>query len=683
MLLHNFPVLKLLIPYILGVFCGYFTLFDPKIAFSAFLLQILATVMVLFLRKKIDFWAQKGVGLLFSLSFLLAGYLITTFDYHHPFQNTDSENINTSDFNMAEIVEPIQEREKSIKLIVKIQNQNRLLYLKKDATSRQLKAGDWIETNVVFQPIAAPKNPDSFDYKKMMARKGIYLSGYGDSTHWKKVKSGNPFRLKWMAYNIQQKWSLILQKNGLKGSEYQVAAAILLGNDDTMEPELKAQYSNAGVSHILSVSGMHVGIIFMIINVLLAPLDQYRKSRFLKAVILLLVIWIYAAITGLSPSVIRSATMFSFVLIGEILKRKTNIFQSLFASLFILLIINPLLLFDLGFQLSYLALFGIVIFQKPIGALWNPKTKIGAYFWSLCSVSIAAQISTFPISIYYFHQFPNYFLLANLLVIFLSFCVMIGGIVVIVFSFIPTISEILGWLLTYLVRLMNQIIEWIQNLPGSVTEHISCSFLQMVFLYILIFFAYTTLTWKSKFYFFGFLISIICLLLLSNVQHFNNQNRSELVIFSIPNSNLILFQSGKNSYIVSDSITERKDPKFKFSAETHLLKYQMNPHFISMNEDTKGVNFNKKGALICFQGKLLGLVTQKNQRCWKSTVLDYLFISENNIDPTIIKQMNCKTVILSDNIRISQIQKWKRETENQKMELYALKEQGAFIWKEE
>jgi hypothetical protein len=156
-----------------------------------------------------------------------------------------------------------------------------------------------------------------------------------------------------------------------------------------------------------------------------------------------------------------------------------------------------------------------------------------------------------------------------------------------------------------------------------------------------------------------------------------------MAFFSIPNCNLILFQSGKKSYIVSDSITNRKDPKFKFSAETHLLKYHMNPQFISMNEDTKGVNFNKKGALICFQGKLLGLVTQNNQGCWKSTVLDYLFISENNIDPNIIKQLNCKTVILSDNIRMSQIQKWKRETENQKMELYALREQGAFIWKEE
>ncbi len=680
MLLHNFPVLKLLIPYILGVFCGYFTFFDPKIAFLAFLLQLSGTLIVLFLRKKINFWAQKGIGLLFSLTFFMAGYLITTFDYHHPFQNSNPSQINTNEFQMAEIIEPIQEREKSVKLIVKMNNQKKLLYLKKDSRTSQLKAGDWINTDISFKPIAAPQNPDCFDYRTFMARKGISLTGYGDSTHWKKGITGNTFRIKWVAYNLQQKLSQILLNSGLQGSEYQVASAILLGNDDTMEPELKTQYSNAGVSHILSVSGMHVGIIFMIINVLLSPLDQYKKSRILKTLILLVVVWIYAAITGLSPSVIRSATMFTFVLIGEILKRKTNIFQSLFASLFILLIINPLLLFDLGFQLSYLAVFGIVVFQKPIGSLFNPKNKIMAYFWSLTSVSIAAQLSTFPISIFYFHQFPNYFLLANLLVIFLSFCIMIGGIIVIVLSIIPSVSGFLGWVLSYLIRLMNLIIEWIQSLPGSVTEHISCSLFQMVLLYFLIFCTFGTLKWKNKFYFWGILMTLLCFFLISNVHHFNNQKHTEMVIFSIPNKMLFLFKSGEKSYIVSDSITNRADPKFKFSAESHLLKYQMNPQFISINEDIKGVNFNKQGALICFQGKLMGLVTQKNQWCWKSTVLDYLFISENNIDPDILKQLNCKTVILSDNIRMSQVQKWKRATENQKMEQYSLREQGAFIW---
>jgi competence protein ComEC len=567
-------------------------------AFLAFLLQLSGTILVLFLRKKINFWVQKGVGLLFSLTFFMAGYLITTFDYHHPFQNSNAPKFNENKFQIAEIVEPIQEREKSVKLIVSINHQKRLLYLKKDSRTSQLKAGDRIETDISFKPIDAPKNPDCFDYRTFMARKGISLTGYGDSTHWNKGKLGTTFRIKWIAYNLQQKLSQILQNSGLKGSEYQVASAILLGNDDTMEPELKTQYSNAGVSHILCVSGMHVGIIFMIINVLLAPLDQYKKSRFLKTLILLLVIWIYAAITGLSPSVIRSATMFTFVLIGEILKRKTNIFQSLFASLFILLIINPLLLFDLGFQLSYLAVFGIVIFQKPISTLFNPKNKIVAYFWSLTSVSVAAQLSTFPISIFYFHQFPNYFLLANLLVIFLSFCIMIGGIVVIVFSIIPTVSSFLGWILTYLVRLMNLIIEWIQSLPGSVTEHISCSFFQMVLLYFLIFFSFATWKWKKKLYFQGILITLLCFFLISNVRHYNNQNLTEMVIFSVPNNMLILFKSGEKSYIVSDSMTNRTDPKFKFSAESHLLKYQMNPHFISINEDIKGVNFNKQGALI-------------------------------------------------------------------------------------
>ena len=166
-------------------------------------------------------------------------------------------------------------------------------------------------------------------------------------------------------------------------------------------------------------------------------------------------VWLYAHITGLAPSVTRSATMFTFVAVGQLLQRNTNVFHSLFASAFILLVVNPLLIFEVGFQLSYLAVAGIVLFQPKLAAVYRCRTRIGRYFWELLTVSVAAQLGTSPVSIYYFAQFPNYFMLSNLSVIALSFAVIITGVVLLPVSFIPLIPKYLTWILTMEIKAMN------------------------------------------------------------------------------------------------------------------------------------------------------------------------------------------------------------------------------------
>jgi len=183
------------------------------------------------------------------------------------------------------------------------------------------------------------------------------------------------------------------------------------------------------------------------------------------------------------------------------LRRNTNIFHSLFASLFILLIINPLLIFETGFQLSYTAVFGIVIFQQKFVGLWEPKSKIINYFWNLITVSVAAQLATFPLSVYTFGQFPNYFLLANLSVITLSFVVVVSGVCLLAVSFIPVVSNCLAWLLTREIRLMNFLIQSIEKLPGSVTENIHITWVQMLLIYLCIIFFYLLFQKKKKIYY--------------------------------------------------------------------------------------------------------------------------------------------------------------------------------------
>ena len=247
---------------------------------------------------------------------------------------------------------------------------------------------------------------------------------------------------------------------------------------DELDFEVKQAYAAAGAMHVLAVSGLHVGIIFLILNTLLAILDTSKKGRIVKAIILLISLWSYAMITGLSPSVLRAATMFSFVIMGTVLNRSSSIYNTLAASAFFILIINPNLLFEVGFQLSYVAVLGIVYLQpliyKRIYTRWWLLDKV----WAITAVSIAAQIATLPLTLFYFNQFPVYFMLSNLLVIPSAAVILILGILLFIASPIPFISESIGWVLNKFIEGLNFGIKEIEVLPNSLIEGLSINVLE-------------------------------------------------------------------------------------------------------------------------------------------------------------------------------------------------------------
>ena len=444
----KYPLLKVLFPYVLGVIIAYICDFPPKYCFF-FLCStgVLWLISVVLLQVKDYRWRWMKFFVMF-VAFVFAGMFTTIFRLSPKLSAEQQEQLASGRNFVVRVVDFPVPRAKSVKLQAELLQtttgqplrERVLLYLQKSPAAETVHYGDVLLVSTQLSEFAPPANPDAFDNRQYMRRKGIFYSGYVPATGWQLLDHKVPNPLKELSRRIQQRLSGTFAAAGMSGQEYDIVRAILLGDDDTMEPELRAAYASAGVSHILCVSGMHVGIIFMILNFLFKPLDLFQSTRVLKSFMLLLTIWLYANITGLSPSVTRSATMFSFVIVGSLIQRNTNVFHSLLASLFVLLVINPMLLFEVGFQLSYLAVFGIVLLQPLIAGIYQCKTKVGNYFWELMSVSVAAQISTFPISIYYFGQFPNYFLLSNLSVIALSFVVMISGVVLLAVAFIPFLA---------------------------------------------------------------------------------------------------------------------------------------------------------------------------------------------------------------------------------------------------
>lgn len=621
MIFRNYPILRLLIPFAIGIIVAYQT----EINILQFVLLGLAVggIVLSFLAFKLQKYGQEWIsGLLLQFCFLIFGFLLTSTTYHQQ-DNDIGSLLENHKIWIAEVVEQPVRKAKSTKVVVRItptetsstREMKAVLYLAADS-SREVAQGEILLINAQISEIAGPENPYAFDYKQFMKRKGIEYTAYVPLKSWQAIGQNPVPVIMGMAGEAQRYFSHIFAEMGLSGDEYSIITAILLGNDETMNPALKSSYAAAGVSHILCVSGMHVGIIFMILDFLLKPMEYNDKTRFLKTIILMLFIWAYACITGLSPSVMRAATMFTFVSIGGLLRRNTNIFHSLYASLFILLIINPLLLFELGFQLSYLAVFGIVLFQKMIVGIWSPKNKIVSYFWNLISVSVAAQISTFPLSIYYFGQFPNYFLLANMSVIALSFIVVVSGVVLLCVSFIPYISTAIAWLLTKEIQLMNLIITFIEQLPGSVTENISISFLQMILFYTLISFIFLLIIKQKKIFYWFSLSTFLIIILLFDIDRYRTQNMDNQVVFNIKKTQAVEFSHHGLGIIFSDSVKNKKSKDYGFSIQNYERHERIVSKIVPLDTSDYENEFLLKHHQFIIANQKIYYLKQKKDKLW-------------------------------------------------------------------
>jgi competence protein ComEC len=320
-------------------------------------------------------------------------------------------------------------------------------------------------------PIAPPANPGQFDYQTFMHRQGISHTHFvGKNIGILGEVRGQPI-LDFFS-SIRMAMLRQVEDHISEPASAQIAKALLIGHKKQMDPEISQAYSVTGAMHILAVSGLHVGIIYGFFFLFLKPYRLKPRARAFYLSLLILVIWSYACITGLSPSVLRAATMFTFVAFAQMQSRSPSIFNPIALSAMILMLFDPFLLYAVGFQLSYLALLGILLIQPLLVRIWLPPYRWLEYCWQISTVGIAAQLATFPVSAYYFHQFPSYFILSNLVAIPAAFLIMAVGIPFLLFSSVPILSTLLAWLTDWLIRAMNFLIFWMGSLPGASVKDI-------------------------------------------------------------------------------------------------------------------------------------------------------------------------------------------------------------------
>lgn len=351
-----------------------------------------------------------------------------------------------------------------------------------DTTTYTPKFGDKILIEGTPRPISSPKNLYAFDYKKYMANRGIHYQQYLTEDKITLISTDQVNSLLAFVFDLRSQIERRIELSVQSSAEQNIIKALLLGIKSDLDPEIKSAYAAAGAMHVLAVSGLHVSVVYFIVNWIFGLFPTAQVRRWIAPTVSILALWFYALLTGFSPSILRAVTMISILIASKMLRRRTNIFNSLAFAAFALLLYNPKFITDVGFQLSFLAIGGIVYLHPKISDLWHIKHWLGDKIWQLTSVSLAAQLATFPISLYYFHQFPTFFLLTNLIVIPGAFIIMILSLVLVAFGhWFEWIGELCG----FVVKTLNQFVSFIESLDGSLIDGISISGSQLILIYLL------------------------------------------------------------------------------------------------------------------------------------------------------------------------------------------------------
>jgi len=571
----EFPLARITLGFIAGILVAYY--FKPAIWFVFLALFIAFSVFVI-----AYFWSKRKIvnPIFFGLATYLLAFTIGTttqiihtnsfqesnysrvksiFEKPHLVSLTIREKLRSSSFNdrYIAVVNQIED---------KINTGRVLLNVRKDSLNQPLEIGTHLQINGSFYRNSSAKNPNQFDYGKYLENKQIYAQIYADASE---IKIGSIIQKDLWYFSSRLRTKIIqnLEKSHFNKTELNVAVALILGQQQDISPEIVSDYQYAGAVHILSVSGLHIGCILIFVTFLLKPFPNTRKSSFIKLVIILLSLSSFGLIAGLAPSVLRSVTMFSFVAIGMYLRRSTNIFHTLLVSMLIILLVQPSFLFDVGFQLSYFALFFILWLQPLLAQLWKPRNKIVNYFWEILTVSFAAQIGTLPLSIYYFHQFPGLFFVTNLVIIpFLSLIMGLGVGVMLLAAF-DCVPVFLAKSLEWSIFILNKIINWIASLEQFIFRDIPFNWQLLLSLYLLII---ATVIWFKKPNFNKLALAMITVIIFQITYfqtHWNIQKQRELVIFNSKKNTLIAERNGNNiSLYAGDSLLKTANQNQTFSS---------------------------------------------------------------------------------------------------------------------
>lgn len=540
--------------------------------FTFFLIFLLLIISVLY--KPLKVYNYKwSIAILVNISFLFLG----SFWYVNANQTTNFNNFscNQADFLRISVAGEPQQQGSILRFTARVHTAY-TADQKREVTGNILVSlpsglhhpvkihyGEVYFIPANYKAVEPPHNPAEFDFKSWLALQNINHQVFLQAHELISSKEDKGLALVRFALDLRKRQVSIYRKLIKDDNAFAVAATLILGYRSDLNAETLAAYSKTGTIHALSVSGMHVGIIYMVLNWLLGWMDRKLILRWTKVAILLILIWFYTLLTGYSASVLRSAVMLSMFILAKSVHRNADSYHILYFSAFCLLLCNPFLVWDVGFQLSYMAILGLIYLQPKLEKLITFKAYWLKKLWSLITVSVAAQIFTYPLSCYYFHQFPVYFILSNLFITIPVILLMYTGIILLMFR-LYWISPLFEWLIIF----MNRGLEKIAGLPYSSIHPIWYSKTELILLCLFLFFLFAAFSQKNK-HLFAVSLGLFCgfqvLLIYDKIKAAKQQ---KIILFTLKRNYGAAFISSSKAVLVTD--LKPADKAFKFHIQPAL-----------------------------------------------------------------------------------------------------------------
>lgn len=618
---NSFPLLKILPPFLIGVIGTAFAveLIDWQMLNVAYVIAFVMLFAIVILAITYGFRIQRLFGVFASVVMVCCGIGLTLSVSESIFPESLKVSADDTPIYLAKVVNEPQLNTKTVKVRAKLATTDlheagtSLLYLAKDSLAQSLSYGDVLVLNTNLQPVENLGNPNEFNYKRYLRFNGIAHRGYvknGDV----QVLNNEEFSIRGWFFEVRSKLIDKLKEAKLSGNELSVASALILGYRTDLDKELMSAYAGAGATHVLAVSGLHVGIVYVILNSVLKFMDRRKRLKVIKTLLLILMLFGYAALTGLSASVFRAATMFSFVAIGQAIERNTNIFNTLAASAFCLIAYEPMIVMQVGFQLSYAAVIGIVIIQPRLFKLFTFENRALDWAWSITCVSVAAQIATFPLGLLYFHQFPNLFLLSNLLVIPAAAGILYLGFSLFLFSFWEPTLLYFGFLLDSLISALNTVVVWIESVPYSVLSGIDISIYETLIVYLIIGSLLLFFTIESRKGLYASLVLAICFMVLQVIEVSNQKSQKFATLYNVKKETALALVDGTHVTFLSSKSFYDNEQAMLFHIKHHWWKLGIETEsFIELNDtiENRALNWGDKVIAVVNLDKFDGVRVEK------------------------------------------------------------------------
>lgn len=674
MRLVNVTAFKITLAFLVGILCSHY--FDFALEFLQGAIAIISFLLLA------AWWRSKRMifqdGVFTSLS-LVALFIFGAWVYqlHQPINHSThyshqylSNEKSIFQLKIKSQLKPDLFNEKYIASIQSIDGNETtgdlLLLIAKDSIASGIEVDEQLLIPTEFQELPTPKNPYQFDYAAYLNQLGIYhqlrLNKEEIITQYKGKST-----LRGKAFSIRKMINLHLEEHGFNGNPLALINALLLGQRQELSQEVYTDFAAAGAVHILAVSGLHVGIIMLILQFFFKPLERFPKGKTLKICCVVLCLWIFAVIAGLSPSVLRAVTMFSFLAYAMESNRETSTFNTLLASAFLLLTLNPNLLFHIGFQMSYLAVFAIIWINPMLQKLYRPKNYVDRKLWEITTVSFSAQLGVSVLSIYYFNHFPGLFFVTNLVVLPFLGLILGLGILIILLAVIKALPAILVEGYSALLESLVYFISWVASQRSFHFDQLSFSKPQVFLFYILIITGVIVLQKFSGKRFIYFLTSIICLELVFIWDKLEGAQQ-ELVVFHKSRNSLLGIKEGNHLQLFSNLDREQ------IETENLIKNYQNKAKIKQVTTDTIRET-------LMYDNKTIVIIDSLSVYPSTKSGVDLVILRNS---PRIhlermIDSLKPKTILADGSNFTSYVNRWRETCEKRKLPFHHTGKEGAFI----